>query len=301
MTASKIEWTEHTWNPIVGCSIVSPGCTNCYAMRMAGRLELMGQQRYAGTTRKVNGNTVWTGKLARAPNPAWFAPIERKKPTMYFVNSMSDLFHEDCPDDWILDALTVMAIASQHTFQVLTKRPDRMREFMSRPDLLEDIYTNWYSWSGGAREVWSWPLHNLWLGTSAEDQPRYDARSRDLYATPAKVRFFSMEPLIGPIKADWLADWVITGGESGHNARPMNPQWAQDIRDQCAAAGVAYFHKQNGEFRPCTDVELKTACGAIRVGDRAGHTGEYVMRVGKAKAGALLDGREHKAFPETCA
>lgn len=303
---STIEWTQHTWNPIVGCSIVSPGCTNCYAMKMAARIEAMGiQPRYAGTTKKVNGNAVWTGKLAKAPNSAFDAPLSRKKPTTYFVNSMGDLFHEDCPDEWILDVLTVMAIANQHTFQVLTKRADRMREFMRRPRLLEEIYLNWYTFADGAREVQAWPLPNVWLGVSTERQQEADERIPDLLETPAAVRFISAEPLLGPICLSLITingcdrvyplhgymenhprgtlehpklDWVIVGGESGHGARPMDPEWALSLRDQCQAAGVPFFFKQWGSHVPET-------------------RGRY-RKVPKSVAGRLLDGIEHNAMPE---
>jgi protein gp37 len=132
MADSKIEWTERTWNPIVGCSVVSPGCTNCYAMKMAARIEAMGNQaRYRGTTKKVNGNSVWTGKLAIAPDATISEPLRRRKPTTYFVNSMGDVFHEDLPDEWIDRVFAVMALSPRHTFQVLTKRAGRMRAYVS--------------------------------------------------------------------------------------------------------------------------------------------------------------------------
>ena len=326
---SKIEWTEATWNPIVGCSIVSPGCTNCYAMKMAARIEAMWRagsidengygvrpapgakslDRYSGLTRKVNGNAVWTGKLARAPGHVWSTPLLKRKPTTYFVNSMGDLFHEDCPDDWILDALTVMAGASNHTFQVLTKRAARMREFMSRPGLLEDIYANWHGYCSTPAEVEAWPLPNVWLGVSAERQQEADERIPDLLATPAAVRFVSYEPALGPLKLwEWDKDegalrgvgvvlsggmtastpdalpegyddsypgidWVICGGESGPNARPMDPEWARSVRDQCTMLEVPFFFKQWGAWR------------------------NGITRVGKAAAGRILDGREWNEMP----
>ena len=332
---SQIEWTDATWNPIIGCSIVSPGCTNCYAMKMAARTEAMGISRYDGMTKKVNGNAVWTGKIGKAPNNTWHAPIERKKPTTYFVNSMGDLFHEDANDDWILDVLTVMAICRQHTFQVLTKRAQRMREFMNRPDLLEQIYLNWYSFSGGAREVTAWPLPNVWLGVSAERQPEADERIPLLLQTPAAIRFISAEPLLGPIDligtlarfqdtpgrrcavplGAQLVNWVIAGGESGPSARPISIQWARELRDQCARAGVPFFFKQFGEWRPA-GVHQPGDPGRFAFGDyeydRAtmvqvdGYPRQFTMfgsrsvmeRVGKKAAGRLLDGVEHNAMPE---
>lgn len=311
---SAIEWTDQTWNPIVGCSIVSPGCTNCYAMKEAYRFGFNPNlQRYHGLTKKVNGRPVWTGKVSKAPNTTWYVPIERKKPTKYFVNSMSDLFHEDVPDDCILDVLTVMAISHQHTFQVLTKRAARMREFMSRPDLLEHVYLNWYGWSGGAREVRSWPLHNVWLGVSAERQQEWDQRKGDLRKTPAVVRFASFEPLLGPVvELDPISDylqWAIVGGESGRDARSMHPDWARYLRDACTKAGIPFFFKQWGEWAPSTPEEAKYnphsgwqpiaahphVAKASELYPEAGAA--FVERKGKKAAGRLLDGVEHNEFP----
>ncbi|MET4342002.1 phage Gp37/Gp68 family protein [Bradyrhizobium sp. RT9a] len=370
MSKTSIEWTQATWNPIVGCSIVSPGCTNCYAMAMAARIQKMNRtggsnsayvNHYDGTTKVVNGNPVWTGKLAKAPNKVWMEPLGRKKPTTYFVNSMGDLFHEDVPDEWILDALTVIAIAGQHTFQILTKRADRMREFMSRPDLLEDIYVNWYSFDGGAREVQSWPLHNLWLGVSTERQKEADERLWDLINTPAAVHFASIEPMLGPIDLtrirapidphapdeEWLfdalgagdiyeqrftnslgnvwfacgdgpyreakLDWVIVGGESGPGSRPMHPDWARSLRDQCLAAGVPFFFKQWGNWYPIIDRDKEGWDKAPLRSDREpdkyrihnfaggqGFHGERVhlmQRYGKKASGRLLDGLVHDEMP----
>ncbi|WP_375782876.1 phage Gp37/Gp68 family protein [Bradyrhizobium sp. Pha-3] len=319
---SPIEWTEQTWNPIVGCSIVSPGCTNCYAMAMAARIEAMnaeareadqvhGKRRraagqYDGTTRKVNGNAVWTGKVALAPESVLLAPLQRKKPTTYFVNSMGDLFHEDVPDEWIDKVFAVMALCPQHTFQVLTKRARRMREYLSHYEVTARIAVV-------ADQLWSqhlapgdrgycqvtgtidadgykdvdidlreWPLPNVWLGVSTERQQEADERIPELLATPAAIRFISAEPLLGPIALyslggmEWAKDktttvhdalggfrsdqvltakldWVIVGGESGPAARPMHPDWARSLRDQCAAANVSFFFKQWGEWGMPTD------------------------------------------------
>lgn len=223
---SKIEWTEKTWNPIVGCSIVSLGCTNCYAMKMAARIDLMsasGKQRwteprdpaerlshYAGLTKPSKAGPVWTGKLAQAPEHILTKPLRRKKPTMYFVNSMSDLFHEDVPDEWIDRVFAVMATANRHTYQVLTKRSERMRRyltsfrddgqgFVTRDGV--DGYTPGVTGFNPAR----WPLPNVWLGVSAERQEEADARIPDLLNTPAAVRFVSAEPLLGPLHLEaWL-------------------------------------------------------------------------------------------------
>ncbi len=228
---TKIEWTEATWNPIVGCSIVSPGCTNCYAMRMAARLEAMnsaayvrevsGQRNgappeqtpthYAGTTERSKAGPVWTGKVALAPDRVLTEPLRRRKPTTYFVNSMGDLFHEAVPDGWIDRVFAVMALCPQHTFQVLTKRAARMWSYVVRGDdehgdyfeRLADVAVS-ISGSPCAAHVESidWPLPNVWLGVSAERQKEADDRIPHLLATPAAVRFVSAEPLLGPIRFD---------------------------------------------------------------------------------------------------
>lgn len=208
---TKIEWTEKTWNPLVGCSIVSPGCANCYAMKMASRCAAMGISRYDGLTKIVNGNVVWTGKLARAPKETLLKPLQYRKPVMYFVNSMSDLFHEDCPDEWIDQVFAVMALCQQHTFQVLTKRSDRMRKYMTKDWTYESIYNAMgqfgeadhadpHPYRAAFPNGMPWPLSNVWLGVSTERQIEANERIPDLLATPAAVRFISAEPLLGPIE-----------------------------------------------------------------------------------------------------
>jgi protein gp37 len=555
VSKSAIEWTEQTWNPIVGCSIVSPGCTNCYAMKMAARIEAMGNQpRYAGTTRKMNGNAIWTGKLAQAPESALTAPLRRKKPTIYFVNSMSDLFHEDCPDEWIDRIFAVMALCPQHTFQVLTKRAGRMRDYVADPStparvaMAADIIDvaqaiakmgpeeirpiaafpgyfisdrgRVFSSSGSARcmfcgepvngaahkmycskkcrqnacfyrrtgrpiemeraltemdvdggapfwhlrvilyrdgeqfrdsvhrlvlttfdrppidgeqgchrngnplnnalpnlrwgtqsanwqdrkrhgrhraysklaqqqvdeirhrhdagesgeslarefdisatqirniasgRQWAvpqpigWPLENCWKGVSCERQQEADERIPLLLQTPAAIRFISAEPLLGPIDLRWIAepdddadgvidalsgynwidgngfgepykpsrpghqdrkmtrlivrdrpsklDWVIVGGESGPNARPMHPDWPRELRDQCLEAAVPFFFKQFGEYKPISDIpvgQIPNHTFIIKYGDGS----ESVCRVGKKAAGRSLDGVEYNEMPE---
>lgn len=310
---SKIEWTGETWNAIVGCSVVSPGCTNCYAMRMASRLEAMAGDglddngyavrgkgpldHYRGLTRPSRAGPVWTGKVALSED-ALLKPLKRRKPTTYFVNSMSDLFHEDVPDEWILRVLDVIRRASydggsnigtidhgegEHTFQCLTKRSARMLSVMSRlrwdGNRLHLLEKN----DGRARVL----LRNLWLGVSCEDQRRADERIPDLLATPAAVRFVSAEPLLGPVHiAKFLActgmpdcevceaggrrlDWIIVGGESGPRAREFKLGWASDIVRQCLQAGVAVFVKQIGS-RPtyCRDgIELPVSIRDRKGGD----------------------------------
>jgi len=270
---SRIEWTEATWNPIVGCSIVSPGCTHCYAMRMAARIEAMaragrlddegdvvrGAKRlahYDGLTKTVKKKAVWTGKVALAPEHILLKPLRRRKPTMWFVNSMSDLFHEDLPDEWIDRVFAVMALCPQHTFQVLTKRSKRMRDYLTT--VAHEPHRNTVRRFAGAFSTlrtplpkdFNVPLPNVWLGVSAERQQEADERIPDLLATPAAVRFVSAEPLLGALDlTPWLTgvlDWVIVGGESGPGARPMHPDWVRSIRDQCVSAGVAFFFKQWG-------------------------------------------------------
>lgn len=318
---SKIEWTQETWNPIVGCSVVSPGCTNCYAMKMADRLQFMSAtqfQHYQGTTQRVKGKPVWTGKMALAPDHILTAPLRRRKPTCYFVNSMSDLFHDAVPDDWILRVLDVIRQASydggsnigridhgegEHTFQLLTKRAARMRNIMRRLRWDGEQLYLLPEDDGKARVL----LRNLWLGVSCEDQRRADERIPDLLATPAAVRFVSAEPLLGPIDFTKIAfdfgtertsrhnvlagvtnistrtrlDWIIVGGESGSGARPMHPEWARSIRDQCTSAGVAFFFKQWGAHAPASVVLL---------GDHLPQDADAMLPVSKAVAGRVLDG-----------
>jgi protein gp37 len=318
MTA--IEWTERTWNPVVGCSIVSPGCTNCYAMRMAARLNAMGADQfphYTGTTEPSKAGPVWTGKVALAPEATLLQPLRRKKPTMWFVNSMGDLFHEDVPRAWIDEVFVVMADSPQHTFQVLTKRAARMREYVGglvkrRQELDCHSGLDWCDW----------PLPNVWLGVSAERQTEADQRIPDLLATPAAVRFVSAEPLLGPIEFSDVSKrrdavsrlgkgaldglhWVIVGGESGPGARPMHPDWARSIRDQCAAASVPFFFKQWGEWAPSVVPPLNPRAQLVRKSDgRHGPVGAVdgeqlagIEKLGKSRAGRLLDGRLHDAMP----
>jgi protein gp37 len=223
---SEIEWTDATWNPISGCAMVSPGCTNCYAMRMAARLQAMGHPAYAGTTRRSGSRAVWTGKL-HLIEKALEVPLAWRKPRKIFVNSMSDLFQGGVPLTFIARVWHAMEQAHWHTFQVLTKRPDNMRKMLESLCVPE--------------------LPNVWLGTSVEASA-YRSRIVELRRTPARVRFVSFEPLIGPIGRVNLSGvhWAIVGGESGPSARPMEPRWVEDVRLQCRAQRVAFFFKQWG-------------------------------------------------------
>lgn len=222
--SSRIEWTEATWNPVAGCSVLSPGCTNCYAMRMAARLDAMGQAKYRGTTRKSGGRAKWTGKIT-LDRAALEIPKRWKRGRLIFVNSMSDLFHKSVPDDFVLDVFATMRATPQHTYQVLTKRPERVLAL--DPEL---------DWPG-----------NVWMGTSVESADYLD-RIDLLRETRAKTKFLSLEPLLGPLDDLDLRGihWVIAGGESGPGARPMEKEWVRSIRDQCGEAGVAFHFKQWG-------------------------------------------------------
>lgn len=226
MTRSGIEWTDATWNPIAGCTAVSPGCSNCYAARMAARLEAMGHPKYAGTTRHSGRKAVWTGRINLDPE-ALALPLRWRRPRRIFVNSMSDLFHEAVPDWFIRHVFAVMSAADWHQYQVLTKRPDRMRAWLTAAQFQ--------------------PLDHIWFGTSVENADML-WRVDELRRTPARVRFLSCEPLLGPLEdIDLTAiDWVIVGGESGPRARPMREEWVVAIRDACQRNGVAFFFKQWG-------------------------------------------------------
>jgi protein gp37 len=218
-TNSLIEWTDATWNPVTGCTKVSPGCKHCYAERLAHRLQLMGQSNYRNGFR-----------LTLQPQMLEL-PLHWKQPRRIFVNSMSDLFHKDVPLDYIKRVFDVMAQAPWHQFQVLTKRSERLREVSAEL---------------------SWPQH-VWMGVSVE-KSEYVERIDDLRATGAAVKFLSLEPLLGPLPNLNLQkiDWVIVGGESGPGARPMDEKWVIDIRNQCRRAGVAFFFKQWGGVRKST-------------------------------------------------
>ncbi len=223
---SDIEWTDATWNPVTGCRIMSAGCSNCYAMRMAARLEAMGQKNYLGTTRKSGERHVWTGKVV-LNDAALDAPLHWKKPRLVFVNSMSDLFQDKVPFDYVDRVWEVMREASAHTFQILTKQPDRMATYL--------------------QERQGEPAPNVWVGTSVEDS-QVVSRIAQLREAPAAVRFISFEPLIGSVGEVNLSgiDWAIVGGESGPRARPMSAQWVDEIFEACRAQGVAFFFKQWG-------------------------------------------------------
>jgi protein gp37 len=315
MATSKIEWTDTTWNPVVGCRKVSPGCTHCYAERMAGRLKAMGRPGYQDA---VDDKGRWTGRVSLLYERL-FQPLTWRRPRRVFVNSMSDLFHPDVPFEFVDDVFDVMArnclASNRHIFQILTKRPDRMHQYFRQGK-------NYYG-----DHI---PLPNVWLGVSVENQEAADERIPLLLQTPAAVRFLSCEPLLGPVDLgrrvippgqSWARevelawgdteelDWVIVGGESGPGARPMHPDWARSIRDQCVAASVPFFFKQHGEWSKVATplVYGINAEGVIYLlpdGSKGTQKDWYnglatpMERIGKKAAGRLLDGVEWNQFPE---
>jgi protein gp37 len=336
---TKIEWTDATWNVITGCSVISPGCTNCYAMRLAGtRLKHTPSRR--ALTRDTKAGPVWTGEMRF--NEQWLTqPLKWPRPRMIFVCAHGDLFHESVPNEWIDRVFAVMALAPQHTFQVLTKRAKRMRAYIAEHhsrngvELAAERIKPSKGLPVSPKWCFQWPLPNVWLGVSAEDQTRADERVPELLATPAAVRFVSCEPLLGPIDliriklqgvvdpfdafvgATWSQpaslngarffssnierkdrprlDWVIVGGESGPYARPMHPDWVRSLRDQCAAADVPFFFKQWGEWADADDFPSETQ----EHYDVLGLTERMNIRVGKRAAGRDLDGRTWDEMPET--
>ena len=242
MSKSKIELTAETWNPIVGCDKVSPGCKNCYAERMSARLQAMGVKKYQGV---VDENGRWTGEV-RLDRDSLDIPTKRRKPTMYFVNSMSDLFHEKLSDRYIASVYANMYSCKRHTFQVLTKRPERALRWYERlcyPHDTNEVNLQRFMYDlkiGPGKE--SWPIQNVWLGTSVESAP-YKHRIDTLRQVPAAVRFLSLEPLLGDLGTLNLEGihWVIAGCESGPKKRDCNPDWIRNIRDQCAEQGVPFW------------------------------------------------------------
>lgn len=270
-----IEWTEHTWNPFAGCTIHTPGCTNCYAMRQARRIEEMRTTpTYDGLTRMANGKPIWTGRVNKATPQTMRKPFTVSEPSIFFVNSMSDFFHEAALDEWRIEALGVMA-ATWHQYQVLTKRPEEIVPFLTRHDLHLPA--------------------NVWIGATVE---RGDFRHRidTLRLVDAAIRFLSVEPIIGrigPLNLEGI-HWVIGGGESGPGARDMDAEWAQELRDECLRQNVAFFWKQWG--RPQNNPIYSQSL-------RRGHTiGESLAHLARTdpvgKGGSLIDGREWKEWPD---
>jgi protein gp37 len=341
---TAIEWTDITWNPTTGCDRVSPGCDNCYALTLAKRLKGMGSAKYQN-----DGDPRTSGPgfgITEHPDTL-SAPLGWRKPRKVFVNSMSDLFHDRISDDFIAQVFAVMAATPRHTYQILTKRHGRMRSLLSKESfrrsvgiqILRDGEAQWRAKERHAVPS-HWPLRNVWLGVSVENQQWADIRIPALLDTPASVRWLSCEPLLGPVDLDgpvdqhghrphltyWLTgrphwgtpdgrglqpieigpriDWVVAGGESGPGARPMNPDWARLLRDQCTAAEVPFHFKQRGEWTWAPHGEQ--AAGFV------GPQGEWsrdlprtsrldrwhaVWRVGKGRSGRVLDGRTWDQYP----
>lgn len=366
---TKIEWADATVNYVNGCSVLSPGCKHCYAMKQAHRFPVR-----QGLTEKTAGGMVWTGEVRENPK-ALDQVLRWQKPRAIFWNAHGDLFHESVPGQWIDQQFAVMALTPQHRHMVLTKRSERMREYFSgylveRIDceidaIIAEHVDPLHRRSDDLRAIApdldeTWPLPNVWLGVSVEDQRRADERIPDLLATPAAIRFISAEPLLGPVDllnyfdptgaccggepeyrcdvcpsdapwrysepssdGQWAFDpqinWVIAGGESGPNARPMHPDWTRSLRDQCASAGVAFTFKQWGEWLPwepgCPpewesqngrredhhallpvdiDADPKWDDGLWAIPEFEHFA---FQRVGKKAAGRLLDGIQHDAVP----
>lgn len=366
---SKIEWTDATWNCLRGCTPVSRGCENCYAARVAyrlgGELTTGYPMPYHGLTRLTSDGPKWNGTIKLVPEKL-DEPLSWKKPRMIFVNSMSDLFHEEVPAEFIAAVFGVMALCPQHKFQILTKRPSRMRDFMRSwlgapgenpvldrclPALQRALVFPVPTCSANTQE---WPLPNVWLGTSVEDQKTAETRLPPLYQTPAAYRWISAEPLLGHIDLklneqecaqcrgagriygpDWEAKnartcpacngtkietgfpklaWVVAGGESGTDARPMHPDWVRALRDQCNHSGVAFLFKQWGEWKPLDPGQLPCPKEPAILLHPAGNTrgigagsltnalepsqrDQWMRRVGKKIAGRILDGDLHDEYP----
>lgn len=318
---SKIEWTDATWNPVTGCTRVSEGCRNCYIERTPA-FRIQRRKFEHGTT----GVQLHPDRLDQ--------PLKWKRPRRIFVNSLSDLFHEDVPDEFIARVFQVAALTPEHTYQILTKRPERMLKWATdesaRALVIEaEGDADWKAvpW------LHSWPLPNIWLGVSIENQKTAGERIPLLLQTPAAVRFVSAEPLLGPVSFRWAQweplsrdrvtnhldglrrlDWIIVGGESGPGARPMHPDWARSIRDQCQAAGVPFFFKQwgewaaigqmpNGETPGCSDYHRNASSVVLHRDGQQNLTyppgAMTMLKIGKKFAGSMLDGREHKEWPTT--
>lgn len=316
---TAIEWTDATWNPIVGCSRISPGCDHCYAIGVAHRG--MSEHHRGLTVRPEGGPTDWNGEIHQAPESIFLKPLAWKRPRRIFVNSLSDLFHQEVETELIARIFAVMSLAPQHTFQVLTKRSQRMQDLVDSgrfAGLVDEIREEIDPSCGDV----PWPLPNVWLGVSIESN-RYAFRARHLSTTPAAVRWVSAEPLLGPLDELSLdgIDWIVAGGESGPGSRPMQMEWVRDLRDRCVrglecycvAEGprysgsnwtddpdgspdecprcdlgripIPFLFKQWGDWAP--DYDLET-------GEQ---TPESMSRVGKRAAGRELDGRTWDEYP----
>lgn len=321
---TSIEWTDATWNPVTGCTEVSPGCDHCYARTFA--------ERWRGTP----GHHFEHGFDVTLRPERMDQPQRWRRPRRIFVNSMSDLFHADIDDDYIACVFAVMASTQRHTYQVLTKRHGRMRSLLSSEAFRANVIAWLQHWADEcdtrfeddieAVEGDRWPLPNVWLGVSVENQQWAHIRTEALLDTPAAVRWLSCEPLLGPVelKLKWLQpwllrpelvdtdpeafarlpyiNWVVVGGESGPGARPMDPGWVRALRDQCTAAGAAFLFKQWGAWAPAgrgIGMAQHNVGRELLVGpplDDMGHR-QIMRRVSKKAAGRVLDGQIWDQFP----
>lgn len=263
---TKIEWADATVNAINGCSVTSPGCTNCYAMKLAGT-RMKTHPTRKGLTIESKAGPVWNGEV-RLHEPALLQPLSWSKPRRIFWNAHGDTFHDAVPDEWIDRVMAVCALTPQHTHMILTKRSKRMREYFTKVRVCDGVCDSmsivWDVAQNLAIEHGLLDryqptvrvLPNVWLGVSVEDQTRADERREDFRNTPAAVKFVSYEPALGYVNwAGWaFVGQIIGGGESGPNARPPHPEWFRDTRDWCAAHGVHYFHKQWGNWAPVCEM-----------------------------------------------
>lgn len=328
MSDTRIEWADRVWNPTTGCDRVSGGCDHCYALAMAKRLKAMGSAKYQ---RDGDPQTSGPGFGLNIHPDTLAMPLQWRKPQRIFVNSMSDLFHDQVPDDFICQVFGVMYRANHHTFQLLTKRHARMRSLLNSGEFWAGV-----SHYGGRYLVDNPVLPNVWLGVSIENQQWADIRIPALLTTPAAVRFVSAEPLLGPVdlyhshcpvhdSAGGMCtfscpnrrrpDWVITGGESGHGSRPAHPDWFRAIRDQCKTADIAYLHKQHGDWVPesmwlhggrepagfsSSDGRFRPLVGGWPTEPPYSRGSDItIRRVGKKAAGRKLDGRIWDELPGT--
>ncbi|WP_051294911.1 DUF5131 family protein [Maridesulfovibrio bastinii] len=353
---SNIEWTQQTWNPTIGCSKKSAGCENCYAERMAYRMSCNPKAPEGYQSVITDGK--WNGKTGLVES-ALTIPLKRKKPTVYFVGSMTDLFHKSVKNYWLDEIFAVMGSCPQHRFILLTKRPERMQEYCSsrREEIRQNyVYRQSFQVLKAAEEkgvdLPLWPLPNVLLGVTAENQEQADKRIPILLDTPAAARFVSIEPMLGAVDlTPWdecdqcgvmrkdfdsynevgkawdgwqcfnhynpnggcdgtfkgVLDWVICGGESGPNARPMHPDWVSSLRDQCSSAGTPFFFKQWGESVDDLNRQARANVKGAFWMLPNGTTGKvqpepkgcvWMNRVGKHAAGNLLNGQTWEQYPQ---
>jgi protein gp37 len=361
-----IEWSDATWNVVIGCDKVTEGCSNCYAIRTAHRFQQHPDPKVSGAYAGTEKDGEWTGQVNLLEDRLDM-PLRWTRPRRIFVNAQSDLFHKNVPDEFIAKVFAVMALAPQHQFQILTKRHGRMRSLLNNDRfhgaVAAAVKERWGrgNWTRRAYPIFqdsykdrlvAWPLPNVWLGVSVEDQDTANLRIHALLDTPAAVRWLSCEPLLGPVDLTRVQprryggplyhdalrpvldsvdgrelmprlDWIVVGGESGPGARPMHPAWARFLRDQCEGAGIPFLFKQWGEwatpedsghrnsqvsakrwtyesvrFRPTGEHYSATADALDMVVGYSAPGMTSMLRVGKKKAGRVLDGQLHDGYPQ---